>query len=195
MTVAATTPGLTADEFLALPDERDYELINGMLVRRKETGAEGSYVAGQVMMFLGTYRREHGGWPLESETTYRCFGSPRILRRADVSYIRPDRLPGERLPKGYVTIAPDLAVEVVSPTDKAENVEEKVIQYLAAGVHLVWIVYPQTRTVHVRRPDGTSTILGDDQQLSGEAVLPGFSCPIRELFPPMTDRPISKPTS
>lgn len=190
MTVAAIKTELTADEFLDLPDERDYELIDGKPVRRKEMGAEGSFVAGQVMMFLATYRRQHGGWPLESETTYRCFGSSQTLRRADVSYIRPGRLPGERLPKGYLTTAPDLAVEVVSPTDKAEKVEEKVVKYQSAGVQFVWVIYPQTRTVHVRRPDGSSTILGENQQLSGENVMPGFSCPISELFPPVSEEPV-----
>src|SRR5438270_347459 len=110
---AAPTQLLTAEEFLALPDARDFELIDGHLVERGPMGAESSYVAGQVVTALNLYRRERGaGWVLESETSYRCFGSPRTVRRADASFIRAGRLPGERLPKGDIRIAPDLAVEV-----------------------------------------------------------------------------------
>lgn len=183
MTVPAPPAPMTADEFIALPNAGDYELIDGILTKRMPMGAKASAIASQVNMLLGLYRREHGGWVMDSETSYCCFGSPRTLRRADVSFVLPGRFPGEVPPDGYVILAPDLAVEVVSTHDNARELETKVVQFLNAGVRLVWIVYPDTQTVHVRRPDGTVKILGDSQQLSGEDVLPQFSCPIRELFP------------
>src|SRR5947209_4582870 len=100
MTIAAAETTLTGEEFLALPDAHDYELIDGHLVERGPMGAESDYVALQIATFLNLYRRERReGWVLSSETTYRCFGSPRTFRRADVSYIRPGRLPGETVPK------------------------------------------------------------------------------------------------
>jgi Uma2 family endonuclease len=185
MTVTALKK-MTADEFLAMRDARDYELIDGRPVGRKLMGAHASYIAGQVSRHLGNFNeRRPSGWVLESETTYRCFDAPDTLRRADVSFIRYGRLPGERLPDGYVDIAPDLAVEVVSPSNTADEVEDKVLEYLAAGVETVWVIYPHARTIHIRRRGGSSEVRDQTQQLEGESVLPGFSCPIEQLFPPI----------
>ena len=183
MTIAAAKR-LTADEFMALRDAAEFELIDGNLVERKQMGAQSSYVAAQISRQLGNYAERQGsGWVLESETTYRCFGSADTLRRADVSFIRRGRLAGERLPESYVDIAPDLAVEVVSPSNSANEIENKVLDYFAAGVELVWVAYPQARTIHICRPDGTGNVLREGGQLDSGAVLPGFHCEIAELFP------------
>jgi Uma2 family endonuclease len=106
-----------------------------------------------------------------------------------VSFVRFDRLPGGRLAKGHEKVIPDLAVEVVSPNDRAEEIEIKVGEYLRAGVQLVWIVHPETQTVQISRPDGSSQRLGASDELSGENILPGFRCLVGELFPPMSPEP------
>lgn len=123
-------------------------------------------------------------WVFGPDCGFRCFpGAPDKIRRPDVSCILRDRLPLERLSEGYVETAPDLVVEVVSPNDLAYEVKEKVQEYLGAGVRLVWVVYPPSRTVHVYRLEGAVTVLGADQELSGESVLAGFSCRVGDLFP------------
>src|SRR5207253_914792 len=119
----------------------------------------------------------------ESECAYPIFGPNHDrVRRPDFSFIAPGRLPDDRSPEGYVHIPPDLAAEVFSPNDPAEEIEEKRVEYLQAGVPLVWIVYPATKTVHVFRQDGTSAAITEAGELSGEDVLPGFTCRVAEIF-------------
>ena len=187
-TIAAGKPQalLTADEFMAMPGSRDFELVDGVLVERKLMGARASHIASMLSYFLNGYCLSHpgAGWVFDSEATYQCFGRPRTVRRPDVSFIRSGRLPGEELPEGYITIAPDLAVEVISPTNTGDDIEVKVLEYLAAKTTLVWVVFPTARTIHVRRPDGSSAVMTERDTLAGDPVLPGFACPVRDLFPP-----------
>ena len=92
------------------------------------------------------------------------------------------RLPNEKPFRGYSKVAPDLAFEIVSPNDLAEEVNEKVVEFLGAAVRLVWVVYPASRTVHVFRPNGGAAYLLEADQLSGEDVVPGFSCRVADVF-------------
>ena len=85
--------------------------------------------------------------------------------------------------EGWLTIVPDLAVEVVSPNDTAYEVEQKAREYLGVGARLVWVVYPNIRSVRVHRPDGTEAMRREGDELGGESVLPGFACRVGELFP------------
>ena len=105
------------------------------------------------------------------------------MRKPDVSFIRLGRLPGEEIPEGWISIAPDLAVEVISPNEFYYEVDQKLLEYLAAGVREVWIVNPQARTVRVRRADGTGCELNENQELTSE-LLPGFRCRVGDFFPP-----------
>ena len=107
---------------------------------------------------LDRFCEEHGlgiVWP--ADNGYQCFPhAPGLVRRPDVSFIRRGRLPGDVSPEGWVRIPPDLAVEVVSPNDSAEELEEKLDDYRKAGVPLVWVIYPKARKARVfrlRRPD------------------------------------------
>jgi Uma2 family endonuclease len=128
--------------------------------------------------------REHRlGRVFGFKAPYRCFpGRPDTIRRPSLSVVRNGRLPGEVVPKDFLTIAPDLAVEVVSPNDLYEEVEAKVNEYLAAGVKLVWVVSPGSKTVLIRRADRTCAEVGEAGELSGESVVPGFTCKVAELF-------------
>ena len=82
-----------------------------------------------------------------------------------------------------MTIAPDLAVEVTSPTDTVYELEEKVEEYLRAGVRLVWVIHPEVHAIQVIRGDGSGYRLRAGDELSGEEVVPGFRCPVASLFP------------
>jgi len=86
--------------------------------------------------------------------------------------------------EGHVRLAPDLVVEVISPNDLAYEIDEKVDEYETAGVKLIWVVNPETKAVRVHRADGAVMVLREKDELDGEDILPGFRCPVAELFLP-----------
>src|SRR5262249_12505025 len=98
-------------------------------------------------------------------------------------FVALGRLPNEELPDGHMTIAPDLAVEAVSPNDLYYEVDGKIDEYFSAGVRLVWVLNPKARTAHVYHPDGSARRLLVDQDLDGEDVLPAFRCRVAALSP------------
>lgn len=175
------------EDFLALPDSVAYELVDGKLVAR-QMGAESSAIAAAISFVLKQFLRgKRLGHLFDSEASYQCFqDAPKKLRRADVSYVRRGRFPNDEVPKGQILIVPDLVVEVISPRDRAEAVHDKVGEYIAAGVPLVWVVYPGSRTVAVHRPAaaaaGPMTKLSAADSITGEAVIPGFTCRVAEFF-------------
>ena len=190
-TIAATPPAtaergeVTPENLLAMPDGDHYELVDGILVERTM-----SLLAGRVettlARILDFYCGQNNlGWVVSPSCGYRCFAwKPRQVRRPDVSFISRDRLPGEaQWSEGYVTIPPDLAVEVTSPTDTVYELEEKVEEYLRAGVRLVWVVHPEVHAIQVIRKDGSGYRLRAGDDLSGEEVVPGFRCSVASLFP------------
>ena len=149
-----------------------------------------SALSNLIALEIGTMLRIHcrqynSGWLFAGELGYRCFPwKPSKVRRADISFIRYERYSWEQLTAdGFVTIPPDLAVEVVSPNDYFYELEEKVEEYLRAGVRLVWVVNPEMCTVQVYRADGTTGRFREHDELSGEDVLPGFRCKVDDLFP------------
>jgi Uma2 family endonuclease len=151
-------------------------------------GTESSEIALRIAFLLGLFLRDHRlGRLFGSDSSYQCFAdAPKKVRRADVGFVRFNRLPGGKAPKGHCRVAPDLAVEVVSPNDTAEEVDEKVMEWLAAGVPLVWVVSPGIRNVRIHRPRtaalGPISMLAEEDAISGEDVLPGFSYQVREFF-------------
>jgi Uma2 family endonuclease len=186
MNAVAEKTVYTPEDLLAMPDEKDFELVDGQLVER-HMGVLSSWVAGELLFLIRSFLRDHPlGWVLGSDNGYQCFpDDPRKVRRADVSFIRRGRFPGDRLPnQGYAKIPPDLAVEVVSPNDLAVEIDQKVIEYLQAGVPLIWVVNPDSRVVRVHRAVGPVGWLTEADELSGEGVLPGFRCRVGALFPP-----------
>jgi Uma2 family endonuclease len=187
----------TPEDLLTMPDGDRFELVDGKLVEQ-DMGALSSHVAGELFLCLGLFLRSHRlGWVFPADTTYQCFpGRPNVVRKPDVSFIRLGRLPNEELPGGHIRIASDLAAEVVSPKDLFYEVEEKVAEYRSAGVSLIWVIVPPTRTVLIRRGDGTASEVGPDGELDGEGVLPGFRCRVADLFrTPVTPAAPSTPTA
>ena len=174
----------TADDLLHMPDGERYELVDGELVERV-CGALSGWIAGHVAAELGRFAHQHGGWAFGWGVGYCCFvDDPERVRRPDASFVRADRLPIP--PQGFITIAPDLAVEVVSPNDMYYEVELKVDEYLAAGVRMVWVINPANQSVRVFHPKRIVEEIGTDGELTGGDVMPGFTCGVRLLFPPLT---------
>jgi Uma2 family endonuclease len=171
------------EDLLRMEDGHRYELIDGRLVERN-MGAKGSLIAATIICTLNRFvRPQMRGLVFATDCGYQIFpGHPKRVRFPDVSYIARGRLPNDEPPDGHVRIAPDLAAEVVSPNDLAEKLEEKIHDYLQAGIKLVWVIYPSTRCVMVYRPGGACSRLTASDSLEGEDVLPGFTCRVEELF-------------
>jgi Uma2 family endonuclease len=182
MADTATVP-MTSEQLLELPDDGwRYELRRGELIRMSPTGAVHGDVTGELSARMRLYAREHRlGRVFGAETGFRLSAAPDTVRAPDVAFVHTERLAGG-VPEGYFEGAPDIAVEVVSPSDRAADVREKVAEYLAAGSQLVWVVYPRLRGVSVFRADGSTGELTASDVLVGEDVLPGFRCPVNDLF-------------
>lgn len=186
MSIASPPRKYTAADLLTMPDGDRYELVDGELVEL-EMSNESSWIAGEIHALIRNYAKEHNlGWAFPDNTGYQCYPwDEDRVRKPDASFVSKSRLPEGPLVTGYCPVAPDLAVEVVSPHDLYYEVEEKVLEYLRAGVRVVWVVTPLTRTIMVHRTEVSSPQwLTETDELSGEAVLPGFRCRVADLFPP-----------
>jgi Uma2 family endonuclease len=181
-----TSPAQTLvslEDYLAMPDYPRYEWVDGCLVER-HMSAFTSWIAAKVANAISNFVLARGlgyvtlpdnGLVLDPER-------PRAYRFADVAFTSRVREPDGPPVRGHQTVAPELAVEVVSPGDDAGELNRKVAEYLAGGVQLIWVVYPETRTVDVLRVSGNNSRLTDADTLSGEDVLPGFELPIAAIF-------------
>jgi Uma2 family endonuclease len=183
MTNNAIPAVLEPEDLLTLPNGDNYELIDGRL-KEKSMGAESDRVALRLGGLLDQFCiRTKCGLVFGSQTGYRCFpDKPKMVRKPDVSFVATGRLENDAAPKGDIPVAPDLVVEAVSPNDTYEEVTVKVAEFKSAGVKLIWVISPETRTVLIRRLDGTCAEVDEHGTLSGEDVLPGFTCAVAELF-------------
>lgn len=109
---------------------------------------------------------------------------PNHIRKPDISFIARDRLSAEQLAAGTISVRPDLAVEVISPGDRMLDFSQKFLDYAEAGIPLIWVVYPETRLVHVYRDGRETKVLRDGDVLEGEDVVPGFNVPVSEILMP-----------
>jgi Uma2 family endonuclease len=117
-----------------------------------------------------------------AETGFRIARDPDTVRAPDVSLLRAERWAAlERLP-AFIDGPPDLAVEIISPSDSAEEVHEETLSWLEAGVQLLWVVHPRGRTVTVYAPDRTARVLGNNDTLHGGDVVRGFRMSIQSIF-------------
>lgn len=175
---------LTAEELLRLPTPGcRLELVKGELYEMPPAGAS----HGDIAMEIGSRLREHVranglGRVFAAETGFILARDPDTVRAPDAAFVARRRIPPEGLPSGYFELAPDLAVEVVSPGDTAREVQEKVGDWLRSGARLVWVVYPSSRSVTVHRSPDDLDQLSEEDTLEGAGVVPGFSCPVRDLF-------------
>lgn len=189
MEAIAAKPPITPEEFYALGDAgKGFELIDGVL---KETpmSTESSYFGGKVYRALDEYADASPGWAFPPETGFRCFPFDEgRVRKADAAFVHRERLSLDQFRAGgFCRAVPAVVAEVISPNDLADNVDLKVEEWLSAGVALVWVVSPQTRTVRAYDGDGTGRFLRMKDTLTGNGVLPGFELPLAKLFrlPPL----------
>jgi len=164
-------------------DDKLYELVGGELVE-KQMSVLSQWVTSRVDRALGNFVDANPLGHVLVEQMIYCFAwDPDHGRRPDVCFVSAERLP-DGLTHGDLEVAPDLAVEVLSPGNLARDVEDKIDEYLRAGVRLIWILDPDHRTVRVIGRDGTSAFLRPGQTLTAGDVLPGFAAAVESLFPP-----------
>jgi len=180
-----TRQAVTAEQLLEMPDVpgKRFELVDGELVEMPGAGVLHSVIAALVYRLIFVYAEERNlGMAFPDGLGYILHRQPDIVRIPDVSFISNEHIPVGDLPKGFWEVAPDLAVEVVSPNDMAEDVHDKVHEYLEMGTRLVWVLWPKTRTVSVHTADEISRELDSADELDGGDVLPGFSVRVADLF-------------
>ena len=170
----------TVEDVAQLPDdEYRYALIRGVLHRMPPTQGQHGFTVGNAAFHVRGFVGEHRLGRMYDQSGFVLERDPDVLIAPDLAFVRRDRVPDYQ---GYPRLAPDLVVEVISPSETGPTIEEKVALSLAAGVRLVWAVDPVRRTVRVRRPDGTDRLLAELDTLDGEDVLPGFRLPVARLF-------------
>jgi Uma2 family endonuclease len=180
----ATTRIATVDDLLAIEDDGyQYELVNGEIRRMSPAGGEASKLA----LGLGARIWNHVvgrqlGDVFGADCTFVLFEEPLTAVAPDVAFVRAHRLPSRSELPRPLHLAPDLAVEVVSPSDTMPQVAKKVRCYLDAGTPLVWVVIPRRKQVMVHRTVGDPITLGVDDELDGGDVLPGFQLKVADIF-------------
>ena len=115
-------------------------------------------------------------------THFIVLREPDVILMPDVAFVRSDRLPPEELREGFMPLAPDLAVEVLSPSNRTGEMAEQVELYLRGGARLVWVVQPRRRVVTVHAPGREAITLHEGDTLDGGEVLPGFTLPVADIF-------------
>jgi Uma2 family endonuclease len=192
MSAPAKEALMTTEELLAMPDDGvERWLIEGRL---REARREGdmtyrnrwhSRIEARISQLLGDWldqQPEPRGEVLSGEAGFRLLRDPDTTVGIDVAYVPPALAAEDPTDTTLVNGVPVLAVEILSPSDRVEEIDEKVDQYLRAGVRLVWLVDPHFRTVHVHRPDAEPELFNLRQELSAEPHLPGFRVPVARIF-------------
>lgn len=175
---------VTAEELWAMPEipGKRYELVKGELVEVPGAGYLHARLINALLRLLDPFVTEHDlGAVFGDGLGYVIARTPDLVRIPDVSFIAKGRLPDEDV-QGYIPFAPDLAVEIVSPGDRAVEIYGKVREYLETGAHVVWVLWPKYRSVSVHAAGGVTRELGPDDELDGGDVLPGFRVQVGELF-------------
>ena len=174
---------LTADDLLTLPDDgMRHELVDGALLVYPPPGARHGLVQVAVASLLKRHVTAHALGVVFVETGFILRRDPDVVRAPDVSFLSAARVPASGIPSGYIDGPPDLAVEVISPSDTLYEVEDKIAQYLAAGTRLAWVINPHRRTVAAHAPGAPVHVLGEGDTLDAGDVVPGFRCAVREFM-------------
>ncbi len=175
------TDRMTAEQFAELDVEGPCELIEGAVhmvtPAAWESGRLGARVARALLNFVEpACLGEVGG----ADAGFILSRDPDTVRAPDAAFVRADRL-AERI-EGFFPGPPDLAVEVVSPSDRVHDVEAKAEAWLEAGTRMVWVVWPNTRTVSVHVPGQPVRTYREGEALCGADVIPGFECDVADVF-------------
>jgi Uma2 family endonuclease len=160
--------------------DEDYELIEGELLPMVPTDFDHGDLQAEITALLRLHARMDGTGRVVAEVGFVLQRNPDTVLAPDVAFVRTERLPQKRT--GFPELAPDLAVEIVSPGNTTAELARKIGIYLEAGVRAVWVVYPNERQVVVHRPEGPPQVFTDGDQIDGGEVMPELSLPVTEIF-------------
>lgn len=178
--MVATTP-LSVAEFEAEAREGLWELINGKLFAVAPAGGVSSLTTARINGHVSSYLTKHPiGHAYSPDTGFILFPGRDTVRSPDFAFVSHARLP--EIPETFIPLAPDLAVEVLSPSDRWADTLAKVAMYLQAGVLLVWVIDPANRTATIFQQEELPANIGEDGVLDGADILPGFTLPLAILF-------------
>jgi Uma2 family endonuclease len=168
---------------MVIPDDMLYEVVDGKLVE-KIVGASELEIAGILDQHLGMFARTHRLGRALIEFVFRIDQAKDLQRRPDISFVSHARWPfHRRVPKVAVwDMVPDMAIEIVSPSNTADHVQEKIHEYFTAGVSRGWVVYPRQQEVYVYESPAKIQVLQLGQDLDGGELIPGFRLPLAALF-------------
>ena len=175
---------LTAEEFFRLYSHKDehFELVKGEVIKLAPPGWVHGGIAVNIAFALKSFLRQHDLGRVVVESGFRLESQPDTVRGPDVSFVTNERMPGEGPPHAFFMGPPDLAVEIVSPSDTAAELESRVSDYLRSGTRRVWVVHPGSRSVVAYMAEGIWRRYSEDETIEDEELLPGFSLPMREIF-------------
>jgi Uma2 family endonuclease len=180
--MAAVETITTAEQLFHAPELGRCELVRGELIMMSPAGSQHGAIAAEIGAILRDFVKPRRlGVVLGAETGFRISSDPDTVRAPDAAFIRAERV-GGKLPRGFFPGAPDLAVEVLSPDDRAGEVLAKVQDWLGAGCVAVWVVDPRTQTVTVYGDGGKALMLASTDTLTGGDLLPGLSVRVAEIF-------------
>jgi Uma2 family endonuclease len=185
MATATQTKLLTAEEFMAADlGDGTFELVRGVVIEVPPQTPEHGLVCANTSFALETYGRQSGrGYTLSNDSAVLTERGPDTVRGADVAFYSHARWPRAEVGKTVPPVPPDLAVEVYSPSDRQGAMSRKVAEYLSAGTLMVWVIYPEKRTIVIHRSDDQpQLVLHDGDVIEDLPELPGFRCAVAELF-------------
>ena len=174
---------MTAEDFLHtdVPDKRT-ELVRGVLVVHEPPGFRHGEVMARIAYRLMVYVEAHDlGTVLAGDAGFVLARGPDTVRGPDVAFVRRNRVPTPG-PLGFPDLAPDLAVEVLSPSNRPGEVLARIADLIRGGCPLIWVIDPSRRLACVYRADGSESVVSADGALDGEDVLPGFACPVAAIL-------------
>jgi Uma2 family endonuclease len=182
----ATERTYTLSEYERLPEDDGnlVELVEGRLVREPRPNAEHSWLMGELTGRIREHVRKRRLGVTLPEAGFVLADDPPTVRGPDIAFIARANLPPGGFPRAFWTIPPDLAVEIVSPSNTRAEIREKVLEYLDAGTRFVWVVEPRTRSVTAYRSRTQVRVVAGSDTLDGHDVLPGFRLRLDELFAP-----------
>lgn len=173
---------VTAAELEQMPRGEEFELVRGRLVPVTPAGDKHGHAAVILAARLHDHVRVQRLGRVRAETGFVLFRGPDTVRGPDVSFVAAGRPAGDRSRHGFADGAPDLAVEIISPSNTRPAIAEKVAEYLAAGSRLVWVIDTDRRFAEVHRPVGVARVIEEEGALDGEDVVPGFRYPLAHFF-------------
>jgi Uma2 family endonuclease len=173
---------VTAEELERLPDDdHRYELVDGRLIRMSPVGVRHGWVVSRLMFRLMQHLQDRPDGVVFTEVGFKLSSKPDNVRAPDISFVRRERLPATDLP-GFYAGPPDVAIEVLSPSDAPSYLREKVERYLSAGVRLVVVIDPDERSATSYRAHRAAVRRRHDGEAIDVAEIPGFECTVGELF-------------